>query len=134
MVDDNIIDLDAERREREPPEPPYMRAEFRANAPVRMVGVPRDAAAMRAAAYDMVNAAMALLTESCRLEPDGNHLPRMVAMLFHSARVRVATYNGTGPNDAESAASLDWMARCVPYIGQVLTHLREQARNDEGNT
>lgn len=130
MADDNVTYLD-DRREREPPEPPYMIVEFRDNAPPKMIGIPHDPAAMRAAAYDMLNAAMSLLTESCAKDPAPDHLPRMVAMLFHSARVRVATYNSPA-DGAETAASLDWMVRCVPYIGQVLDNLRKQALNDEG--
>lgn len=92
--------------------------------PLRVVGVPHDPDALRAAAGAVFNGAMALLCEAFRLDGDANELPRLVATLNASGKIVVKSYNA--PDGDETESSLEWMRGASPHLTELIGRLTKE--------
>lgn len=131
---DNVIDLDARRAKRhggngiEIPASrvPAMSVHFFPGPgdPLRVVGVPHDPDALRAAAAAVFNGAMALLCEAFRLDGDAGELPRLVATLNASGKIVVKSYNA--PDGDETESSIQWMRGASPHLTDLIGRLTKE--------
>lgn len=85
-------------------------------APVRIAGQSTAPNDLRIAARRLWQVACVLLDRAYSIDGDVSHLLRFSGLLFHSGRLEVDTFNGSGSEGETTTEDVDWMIRAMPYF------------------